>query len=95
MQEALTNDVKHAHASAVGLIVERTDIDVRLIVEDDGDGFDMPATEARVRMERRLGLAGMRERAMVVGGTLSVESSPTRGTTVYVCLPLCATANPS
>lgn len=62
--------------------------EVRLLVEDDGRGFDVEATDARVRAERRLGLAGMRERAALVGGTLTVESSPGAGTTLHVRIPL-------
>jgi PAS domain S-box-containing protein len=87
-QEALTNVAKHAAASQVSVIVEKPDGEVRLIVEDDGRGFDPDATARRVRRERRLGLAGMRERAALVGGTLQVESSPGAGTTVYVRLPV-------
>jgi two-component system sensor histidine kinase UhpB len=86
-QEALTNVAKHARASEVSVIVERRDGEVRLIVEDDGGGFDVDATATRVRAERRLGLAGMRERAALVGGNLTIESSPGAGTTVYVRLP--------
>jgi len=87
-QEALTNVAKHAHAAQVSVIVEQPDGEVRLIVEDDGRGFDPDATAVRVRAERRLGLAGMRERAALVGGTVAVESSPGAGTTIYVRLPV-------
>ena len=86
VQEALTNVAKHAQARQVSVIVEKPDGEVRLIVEDDGRGFDVPTTLARARAERRLGLAGMRERAALAGGTLTVESAPGRGTTLYVRL---------
>jgi PAS domain S-box-containing protein len=93
LQEALTNVARHASATQVSVIVEQPDGDgrppeVRLIVEDDGRGFDPDATAARVRRERRLGLAGMRERAALVGGTVTLESSPGAGTTVFVRLPV-------
>ena len=88
VQEALTNVAKHAGARQVSVIVEQPDGEVGLIVEDDGRGFDADAVDARVRRERRLGLAGMRERAALAGGTVAVESSPGGGTTVYARLPL-------
>ena len=87
-QEALTNVARHADAAAVSVILEAADDEVRLMVEDDGRGFDPQPVAARVRAERRLGLAGVRERAALLGGTLAVESSPGVGTTVLVRLPI-------
>jgi len=88
-QEALTNVAKHAKASHVSVVVDKREGEARLIVEDDGRGFDMHEATARGRRERRLGLSGMRERAALAGGTLEVESSADRGgTTIYVRLPL-------
>jgi PAS domain S-box-containing protein len=92
-QEALTNVAKHAKATHVSVIVEKPDGEVRLIVEDDGRGFEPEATAAQVRAERRLGLAGMRERAALVRGTLTVESSPS-GTTLYVRVPVDGATGP-
>ncbi|MDF1504416.1 ATP-binding protein [Roseisolibacter sp. H3M3-2] len=86
-QEALTNVAKHARASQASVVVDRTDGQVRLVIEDDGCGFDPAATAARVRRERRFGLAGMRERAALLGGELTLESAPGRGTAVHVRLP--------
>jgi PAS domain S-box-containing protein len=88
VQEALTNVAKHAGATQVSVIVERPAGEVRLIVEDDGRGFDLDETAVRVRNERRLGLAGIRERVALVGGSVSVESSPGKGTALFVRLPL-------
>jgi signal transduction histidine kinase len=88
VQEALTNVAKHAGATQVSVIVERPDGEVRLIVEDDGRGFDLDETAVRVRNERRLGLAGIRERVALVGGSVSVESSPGKGTALFVRLPV-------
>jgi PAS domain S-box-containing protein len=76
-QEALHNVVKHAAAHAVSVRVERAAETLRLVVEDDGDGFrpaDVPAGH--------LGLTSMRSRAEGVGGTLRVVSTPGRGTRV-------------
>ena len=88
VQEALTNVAKHAHARHVSVLVERPAGEVRLIVEDDGDGFEVERTLQRATAERRIGLAGMRERAELVGGTMTVESAPGSGTALYVRLPV-------
>ncbi|HEX6615925.1 MAG TPA: CheR family methyltransferase [Gemmatimonadales bacterium] len=87
-QEALTNVARHAGARRASVVVERSDGAVRLVVEDDGTGFPVEATAQRARAEGRLGLAGMRERAALLGGTLTVESTPGRGTAIYVRLPV-------
>lgn len=86
-QEALTNTSKHADAQHVSVIVERADGAVRLIVEDDGCGFDTNVLAARPSADRGLGLAGMRERAALAGGLVTVESAPGSGTTIYVTFP--------
>jgi signal transduction histidine kinase len=85
-QEALTNVAKHAQARHVSVIVDRRDREMRMLIEDDGRGFDQEATH-RIRRERRHGLAGMRERAALVGGEVEIESG-SDGTTVYVRIPL-------
>jgi signal transduction histidine kinase len=81
-QEALANAVKHAHASAVRIRVAETEDGVRLTIEDDGRGFDPtdPQTSG-------FGLTGMRERAELLHGTLTIESRPGKGTTVRVFAP--------
>jgi signal transduction histidine kinase len=88
LQEALTNVARHAAARQVSVILDRANGAVRLIVEDDGRGFDVESTTPHSVRERRLGLAGMRERAALAGGTLTVESAPGSGTTIYVRIPL-------
>jgi signal transduction histidine kinase len=72
----------------VSVLVDQPDGEVRLIIEDNGRGFDVEASAARARSERRLGLAGMQERAALVGGAVTVESTPGRGTTLYARLPI-------
>ena len=56
-----------------------------LIVEDDGVGFDMSKREV---MERGIGLAGMRERAALIGATLQIESELGKGTTIFLRCPI-------
>jgi signal transduction histidine kinase len=86
-QEALTNAAKYAvpgGAKVVGVTLQRRDGFVLATIEDDGPGFDVEEAASR----GRLGLAGMRERAELLGGTLEVESAPGSGTTVYARVPL-------
>ena len=85
-QEALHNVVKHAEASSVDLLLERRADAISLIIEDDGKGFDAEA-QSDVS-ERGVGLAGMRERATLLGGTVEIESQVGKGTTVIVQIPL-------
>jgi signal transduction histidine kinase len=83
VQEALTNILRHAHAGNVGILLEQTDGWVKLFVEDDGVGF---ASDESTDGEQ-LGLVGMRERAEMFGGSLSIESSPGSGTAIIVEVP--------
>ncbi|HEX5690073.1 MAG TPA: ATP-binding protein, partial [Roseiflexaceae bacterium] len=87
-QEALTNILKHAQATSVSLIVEQRVDMVQMIVEDNGAGFDVVAARRSAHTEQRLGLVGMNERVAQLSGTLTIESTPGRGTTVFVRLPL-------
>jgi len=87
-QEALHNIYKHANATRVGVILEgNRDGRVRLIVEDDGVGFDAQSARARSH-NGGLGLVGMRERAALLRGSFHVESMSGQGTTVFLELPL-------
>jgi PAS domain S-box-containing protein len=83
-QEAVTNASKHSSPKAVSILVHRSPGDIRLLIEDDGKGFDTTETSSAAR----LGVAAMRERAQLVGGSLTIESSLGHGTTVCVSVPL-------
>jgi light-regulated signal transduction histidine kinase (bacteriophytochrome) len=85
LQEALTNVVRHADATHVGIILKLIDHQVTMIVEDDGCGFDVKTT---VLKAERLGLLGIRERLTMVGGTLEIESAPGKGTTLFARIPV-------
>jgi two-component system sensor histidine kinase UhpB len=74
-QEALANAGRHSSAEQVEVELRRANGGAELTVRDDGKGF------AFARSEGGLGLAGMRERALLVGGELSIESRPGEGTT--------------
>ncbi|WP_395018845.1 ATP-binding protein [Dongia sp.] len=84
VQESLTNVLRHAAASTVSLVLELRDGTLRVIIEDDGRGFDVEAVAAR----GRLGLPGIAERLALVGGSLSIDSSPGAGTTLYIRIPI-------
>jgi PAS domain S-box-containing protein len=87
-QEALTNVLKHAAARRASLLLQRSAGQAVVVIEDDGAGFDPESVAAPAADEGRLGLRGMRERVALIGGTLTVESVPGRGTTVIARVPL-------
>jgi signal transduction histidine kinase len=84
LQETLSNGFRHALGSAqhVRLVVKNSELELQ--VRDNGPGFDAVATVP----EGHLGLAGMRERVEILGGSFDLQSSPGSGTTVLVQLPL-------
>ena len=84
-QEALQNVVKHAAATMVVVRLSSGDNGVRLVVADDGIGFDAGETSAAAR--HSYGLVGMRERAELIGASLILAARPGKGTTVEVVVP--------
>ncbi len=89
VQEALTNIVKHAQRPAsVSVVLRRVNATLQVIIEDDGCGFDVGAVAATAGHSRGLGLDGMRERLLLIGGTLEIESSMGAGTTIFARIPL-------
>ena len=91
LQEALTNVWKHAHASTVSVIVDGEGDWLRMIIEDNGRGFDVERTLQGASATGRFGVLGMRERLALVGGSLLIESSGS-STTLFVRVPLSAAA---
>jgi PAS domain S-box-containing protein len=83
LQESLTNIAKHAHASHVEVTLSKDGEGLTLLVRDDGKGFvpDGP------RKPNSFGLVGLRERAYLLGGEVTIESAPGRGTIVEMRLP--------
>jgi two-component system sensor histidine kinase UhpB len=84
-QEALTNVLRHAGTDRAKLALHVDGEDLILDVRDEGRGFDVDAVAAN-------GLAGMRERALLVGAALEIRSRPGHGTVVRLTLPLRAAA---
>ena len=83
-QEALHNALRHSGAARVDVTLDRRGQGAVLRVVDDGDGFDPHAVR---RAGRHLGLVSMRDRAGGVGGALTVESVPGKGTTIEMEVP--------
>lgn len=86
VQEALTNVVRHARASKAEVILKRRASDVCMQIKDNGGSFDVERVLSS-RSRRHLGLLGMRERVEMVGGSFSIESSQSKGTTIKAQIP--------
>jgi PAS domain S-box-containing protein len=84
VQEALTNVVRHADASAVKIVMRQTPRAASLKIQDNGRGI----TAAALGDPASIGLLGMRERADLVGATLSISAAPGKGTTVLIAVPV-------
>lgn len=82
VQEALTNVVRHASASAIDIHIDEMSNAVRIKVQDNGRGI----TDAQLASPSAIGLLGMRERAELIGAKLSIGSRPRRGTEVILTL---------
>jgi signal transduction histidine kinase len=93
VQEALTNVARHSGAAQARVLLCRDEQSVTAIVEDDGKGFDLLELARSETRHGRLGLFGMEERASLIGGRFTVESSPGAGTTIVVRVPLATTAS--
>jgi signal transduction histidine kinase len=85
-QEALTNVARHAKASRVDLSLQKLPDRICMKISDNGQSFPVERT-LRANNGKRLGLLGMRERLEMVGGKLSVESAPGKGTTITAQIP--------
>jgi signal transduction histidine kinase len=84
VQEALTNIRKYAQACEVEVTLELRGPELIVEVRDNGLGFDLAAVAQR----GTLGLLGMRERVIALGGRIEVHSTPGQGTTISVVIPL-------
>ncbi len=87
IQEALNNIVKHAKATKVSITINYLTDEAVLVIEDDGLGFDTEADAIHTTEGSGFGLIGMKERALLVGGRLEIESTPGSGTAILVRVP--------
>jgi signal transduction histidine kinase len=85
VQEALQNAARHSQAREVEIVVQRHGDLLRIIIRDNGTGFDPSTT-------RGLGLLGMQERISLLGGVLQIESAPGHGTILRMEIPSPASA---
>jgi PAS domain S-box-containing protein len=84
-QEALSNVVRHAHAKKVNVKLTKGYPNIIMVIEDDGRGFSLDDDQ---KLEKGLGIIGMRERVEGLGGHFRILSLPGRGTRIRVTLPL-------
>jgi signal transduction histidine kinase len=87
LQESLRNVERHARARHVTVTLSRRGSAIRLTVKDDGIGFDTSDQESNGLKKGQIGLLSMRERAITVGGSLSVNSRSSGGTEVRLTIP--------
>ena len=86
-QEAVNNSARHAKAEHVRIILRDTGERIVLQIEDDGSGFKVPNNITELRVKGHRGLSNMKERMSIVGGTLTVSSTPGTGTFIRCELP--------
>ncbi len=86
-QEIFANIGKHAQADAIEVHVERQADAITFLVSDNGIGFDNTEISRRHAAERGIGLSAMRERALMLGAALEIETSPGAGTRIVFAVP--------
>lgn len=82
-QEALTNVMRHSQATRIEATLIQSDSELALMVSDNGVGFNV----AEVKRKKTLGLIGMRERALILGGEIEIESVQNQGTQLKLRIP--------
>lgn len=87
-QEAINNVLKHAGASQVIITLKREDDQIALSVLDDGKGFDPDEHRNGNGSRPAFGLTGLKERADLLGGTISIQSAPGKGARLSLAVPL-------
>ena len=86
VQEALRNMWKHSEAARAEVVVELSEDGTTITISDNGKGFNADESLGFLKTGK-LGLAGMKERAYLLGGTLSIHSKPNSGTKVILDIP--------
>ncbi len=88
VQEAMSNIWRHSQATSAQIIIEFQDDVITIAVRDNGQGFRAPDTMGSLAEAGKLGLAGMQERARLLGSVVTIESTPGQGTVVKVEAPV-------
>ena len=87
-QEAMSNIAKHSHSNLVRLSLQKLDDRMELIVQDSGQGFNLEKARSKETTKRGLGLASMRERTELSGGSFDIESTEGKGTIIRASWPI-------
>ena len=87
-QEALTNIIRHARAQHVSIQLRCMVSDLELTIQDDGIGFDVTRAIQHATQGNSMGLLGMQERVILVGGKMEISSAPNQGTRIQTIIPL-------
>jgi signal transduction histidine kinase len=87
-QETLNNVLKHAHASEAKITLTKESSVLRLVVEDNGHGFELSRLDSAPADQRGFGLRQIAERTRMMGGRVDIRSQPGQGTRVTVEVPL-------
>ena len=87
VQEAVSNALRHAGAALIRVTLRDEPDALRLVIEDDGVGFDPEAVSQRVKRGEHLGLLGMTERVRNAGGTIELDSRPGAGSRLEFTVP--------
>ena len=87
LQEALNNVKKHAYATQVKVTALFTQSQIKLTVQDNGQGFEVPETLTDFASNGSFGMMGLQERAKLFGGNVIVRSHPNQGTTILLIMP--------
>jgi PAS domain S-box-containing protein len=88
IQEGMNNIAKHSKADLVHVSLRKMDGRIEIVLEDNGQGFDLKKVLNSEITKRGLGLTSMRERTQLLGGSFAIESSEGKGTTVRASWPL-------
>jgi signal transduction histidine kinase len=88
VQEAITNVIRHAKATHISVMLERSGSDLILLIVDDGAGFDIKTLRSCSTSAATLGLRGMEERVQAVGGSIRIDSAPELGTEICARFPV-------
>jgi len=95
LQEAMNNVTKHSNANLVRLSLRKTDGTIELVIEDNGLGFDLEDALSVDSDRRGLGLASMKERTELSGGSFAIDSAKGTGTIVRASWPLEQSQDPA
>jgi signal transduction histidine kinase len=87
VQEGLNNILKHANADRVNIMLMGATPNIRLTIEDNGQGFDVKTRELELGHDKRMGIRSMKERVNLLGGQITINSRSMQGTKILIKIP--------